>query len=264
MYIGLPRDGGFMIARLPHWEDPTDEEIEILFNAGYYAHETLEEVFKACETSWPTYTDESEEHFADLYPETSRRDAQKVCDHMLFDLLLIELSKAQRAYCYPWKYVDCERCNGTGRHLYGSMRGYCYTEQDRYEMGERDWEDMMSGRYDVECENPQCDHGKVRVPSIPEQQFEVNYDSIKYTEFLKRMREELPHGPCPTDYRGKRVWNRKTQHGTYERNIPCGEEQWVVDLYHDYHDNERDNEAQARADRQTMWGEMGVPLHERY
>lgn len=264
MYIGLERDGGFMIARLPHWEDPTDEEIEILFNAGYYDHETLEEVFKACETSWPTYTEESKEHWEDLCPEHSRRDALKVTEHMLFDSLLAELSKVKRAYCFPWKYVSCERCNGTGRHLYGSMRGYAYTEQDRYEMGERDWEDMMSGRYDVECESSLCRDGRERVPTIPDKEFEVNYDSIRYMEFLTRMKAELPHGARPKDYRGGRAWDRKTQHGTYERNIPCGEPQWVVDLYHDYHDNERDNEQQRRNDQQTMWGEMGVPLHERY
>lgn len=264
MYIGLERDGGFMIANLPHWEDPTQEDVEILFNAGYYDHETLEEVLKAQETDYPRYTKESDEHFVDLYPEHSLRDARKVMDHMLFDNLLVQLSNAKRAYCYPWKYVDCERCGGTGRHLYGSMRGYAYTEQDRYEMGERDWEDMMSGRYDVDCENPKCDNGSERKPTIPDIQFEVNYDSIKYTEFLKRMREELPHGEMPKTYHGKRAWNRKTQYGTYERNIPCGEPQWVVDLYHDYHDNISENERQAEADRQTMWGEMGVPLHERY
>lgn len=58
--------------------------------------------------------------------------------------------------------VECDHCSGEGKHLYGSMKGHAYTQEEMDE--DPDFrEDMMEGKYDVSCQ--ECDgQGFVMIP----------------------------------------------------------------------------------------------------
>lgn len=53
---------------------------------------------------------------------------------------------------YNLEPVQCSRCNGSGKHLYGSLEGHAFSS-DELQEDPGFFEDMMQGIYDVSCEN---------------------------------------------------------------------------------------------------------------
>lgn len=53
---------------------------------------------------------------------------------------------------YNLEPVQCSRCNGSGKHLYGSLEGHAFSS-DELQEDQDFFEDMMQGIYDVSCEN---------------------------------------------------------------------------------------------------------------
>lgn len=64
-----------------------------------------------------------------------------------------------------------------------------------------------------------------------------------------------------TYYRPKKTNHQRCSH---QECIPSNEPQWAVKLHNEMEAQTIKHERQARADRETAWGEAGVPLHERY
>jgi len=184
------------VISLPDWEDMSETEWEMLDRAGYWLPDTTYEMW---ENGEDVATQETLDHYIDLYVG-NRGDVSKIMNHGLFDLLFNILKENELACDFRIQRTTCGECNGSARGLQGGMRGYCYTDEDRYEMGEDDWNRMMTGGYDGPCKGCGAKgyHETVGITHA----FEVNHDSIKYTEWLKN-HKPVCEKPFVYDYRGK-------------------------------------------------------------
>jgi hypothetical protein len=45
---------------------------------------------------------------------------------------------------------ECDNCSGAGKHLYGSLKGHCFTDDDISKDPDF-FDDMREGKYDVTC-----------------------------------------------------------------------------------------------------------------
>ena len=86
----------------------------------------------------------------------------------------------------PWEYEVCDRCDGHGTHW---NPAFCdgITEEERYEnWDDESWDDLMTGKYDVPCE--EC-HG-LRVVKVVS---EVNCTIEQLNDFSRFVDAEMSY-----------------------------------------------------------------------
>jgi predicted methyltransferase len=87
---------------------------------------------------------------------------------------------------------ECNNCDGQGKHLYGSMKGYAYSQEDMAEDPDF-FEDMLEGKYDITCKF--CDgngYFMILADNEDNQSFieEIEADAIAEAEYRAEIRAE--------------------------------------------------------------------------